>query len=121
MQCKNQQSALSTHWKATARPATLCVAFPQPRAAALHSCFYLRLAAQCTILDRYKHLCARSGQLYSPDQCLGFVEAFFVFAFRNRISDDASARLNISFLALDQHRSDSNAGIEISGKIGIQD
>jgi len=49
MQCKNQQSALSTHWKATAKPATLCVAFPQPRAAVLHSCF---LFAACRAVSR---------------------------------------------------------------------
>src|SRR5438128_729677 len=49
------------------------------------------------------------------------VQAFLIFRFGNGIGYDAGSRLHVGFSSLHPHGADSNAGIEISSEIGIED
>ena len=51
----------------------------------------------------------------------GFVHGFLIFAAGNRIGNDARARLHVGASAFGHERSQADAGIEIAGKIEIED
>src|SRR5580698_10945490 len=51
----------------------------------------------------------------------GFVDGFFEFVFRDGVGDDAGSGLDVSFLALLQQGADRDAGVEVSGVVGVED
>ena len=55
----------------------------------------------------------------SSQQCLGFVQAFLVFALRDTIGDDASTRLDISDVIFDNNGTYGDSSIQVAREVEV--
>ena len=61
------------------------------------------------------------GQLDGFEEGLGLVPALLMFTFGNRVGHNAGTGLQVGLFSFDQQGSDDDTGVEVSGKVGIED
>src|SRR6185437_14624476 len=62
-----------------------------------------------------------AGGFHGPDHGPGLVQGLLIFLGGVGVGDDSRSGLQICPLAFHEHGADGNAGVEVSGKIGVED